>query len=46
MRGGEVFLKERCFDVFLEQNKRTKHGEKDTVMNYTKYLMIQTLSVT
>jgi len=36
-------LKERCFDVFLEQNKRTGHGKKDTTMNYTKYLMSQTL---
>ena len=27
-------MKERCFDVFLEQNKRKGHGEKDTTMNY------------
>ena len=36
-------LLERCFDVFLEQNKRTGHGGKDTTMNYMKYLMSQTL---
>jgi len=39
-------LKERCFDVFLERNERTKYGEKDTAMNYTKYLMGQTLLIT
>jgi Holliday junction resolvase-like predicted endonuclease len=38
-------LKEKCFDVFSERNDRTKYGEKDIIMNYTKYLMIQTLSV-
>ena len=43
MSGGQVCLKERCFDVFLGRNKKTKYGEKDTIMNYTKYLMIQTL---
>jgi len=35
-------LKERYFDVFSEQNKRTKYGEKDIITNYTIYLMIQT----
>ena len=39
-------MKERCFDVFSEPNKRTKYGEKVITMNYTKYLMNQTLSVT
>jgi len=38
--GGYVCLKERCFDVFSERNKRAKYGEKDIIMNYTKYLMI------
>ena len=38
-------LKERCFDVFLERHKRTGHGEKDTTMNYVKYLMSQTLLI-
>jgi len=38
-------LKERCFDVFLERNKRTGHGGKDTAMNYVKYLMSQTLLI-
>jgi Holliday junction resolvase-like predicted endonuclease len=46
MRGGYVCLKEKCFDVFSEQNKRTKYGEKDIIMNYTKYLMIKILSIT
>jgi len=41
-----VCLKEGCFDVFLERNKRTKHGEKDTTMYYTKHLMNQTLLIT
>jgi hypothetical protein len=31
------------FDVFLARNKRRKHGEKDTIMNYAKHLMNQTL---
>ena len=35
----------KCFDVFLEQNKRKGHGEKDTTMNYMKYLMSQTLLI-
>jgi hypothetical protein len=35
-------LKEKFFDVFSERNKRRKHGEKDTVTNYTKHLMNQT----
>ena len=35
-----------CFDVFSERNKRTKYGEIDIIMNYTKYLMIQILSIT
>jgi len=35
MSGGCVCLKERCFDVFLERNKRTKHGEKR--YNYELY---------
>jgi hypothetical protein len=26
MSGGLVCLKEKCLDVFLERNKRTKHG--------------------
>jgi len=39
-------LKERCFDVFLERNKRTKYGEKDIIMNYKKYLKIQTSLIT
>jgi len=30
----------------IEQLKRTKHGEKDTVMNYMKHLKNRTLSVT
>jgi len=30
----------------LERNKRTGHGEKDTTMNYMKYLMSQTLLIT
>jgi len=34
-----------CFDVFLEQNKRMGYGEKDTTMNYMKYLMSQTLLI-
>jgi hypothetical protein len=29
----------------IEQLKRMKHGKKDTVMNYTKHLMNQTLSI-
>jgi hypothetical protein len=33
MSGGPVFSKERCFDVFLERNKRMEHGEKDTTLN-------------
>ena len=28
----------RCFDVFLERNKRTGHRGKDTTMNYMKHL--------
>ena len=32
----------RCFDVFLERNKRMGHGKKVTTMNYRKYLMSQT----
>jgi hypothetical protein len=43
MSGGQVCLKERCFDVFLERNNRTKHGEKDTAMNYTKHLTLRVL---
>jgi hypothetical protein len=39
-------LKERRFDVFLEQKKRTKYGRKDIIMNYTKYLANQTSSIT
>jgi len=35
MSGGWVCLKERCFDVFLERNKITKHGEKR--YNYELY---------
>jgi len=46
MSGGKVCLKERCFDIFSERNKRTKYGEKDIIINYTKYLMIQTFSIT
>jgi hypothetical protein len=33
-------------DVFLARNKKMKHGEKDTAMNYAKHIMNQTLSVT
>jgi hypothetical protein len=48
MSGGYVCLKERCFDVFSERNKRTKYGEKrynyelyeifndSNIVNYTK----------
>jgi len=43
MSGGEVCLKERCYDVFLGRNKRTEHDEKDTTMNYMKHLTNQTL---
>jgi hypothetical protein len=43
--GGQVCLKERCFDVFLERNKRMGHGKKDTTMNHMKYLMSQTLLI-
>jgi hypothetical protein len=32
--------------VFSERNKRRKNNEKDIIMNYTKYLITQTLSVT
>jgi hypothetical protein len=46
MSGGYVCLKEKCFDVFSERNKRNKYGGKDIIMNYTKYLMIQILSIT
>ena len=45
MSSGKVCLKERCFDVFLERNKRMGHGGKDTTMNYKKYLMSQTLLI-
>jgi hypothetical protein len=45
MKDGQFCLKERCFDVFLERNKRTKYGEKDTTTNYTKYFMDETLSI-
>jgi hypothetical protein len=38
-------LKEMCFDVFLERNKRMGHGEKYTTMNYMKYLISQTLLI-
>jgi hypothetical protein len=46
MSGSQACLKESCFDVFSERNKKTKYGGKDITMNYTKYLMIQTLSIT
>jgi len=39
-------LKERCFDVFLERNKRTEHDEIDTTMNYMKHITNQTLLLT
>jgi hypothetical protein len=41
-------IRERLYahPVFLERNKRTEHGEKDTNMNYTKHLINQTLSLT
>jgi hypothetical protein len=45
MSGGKVCLKERCFNVFLERNKRTEHGEKVTTMNYMKHLTNQTLLI-
>jgi len=38
-------LKEMCFDAFLERNNRTGYGEKDTTMNYMKYLMSHTLLI-
>ena len=44
--GGKVCSKKRYFNVSLERNKRTKHGEKDTTMNYMKHLMNQTLLIT
>jgi hypothetical protein len=42
----KLSLKERCFNAFLERNKRMEHDEKDTTMNYIKYLMNQTLLLT
>ena len=38
-------MKGRCFDVFLERNKRKGHGGKDTTTNYMKYLKSQILLI-
>jgi len=42
----QLSLKERCFDVFLERNKRMEHNKKDTAMNYMKHLTNQILLLT
>jgi hypothetical protein len=44
-RGLSLFERKVLRCIFgVKQEK--KHGKKDTVMNYTKYLMSQTLSIT
>ena len=35
----------KVFDVFLERNRGTGRGGKDTVMNYMKYLVSKTLLI-